>query len=199
MRSVPFTSDIAHVGAVREMGAEAGLTPTISYWMMGENLENFSDRAAGSGFMLGIKWMVPWASEVGVAATLSMGSIQELAGTSGIWSRASVRREWGRYRMGATLHAERIFAFGRDDVDVTILAGASYRIAGPLRLGLESVAQDLEEISEAEAEQGMRLVAGPSLALELADRSLWIGAGPGFGLSSSSPSTLGRVSIVYGF
>ena len=92
------------------MGAEAGLAQTLSFWMMGSNLEDFSDRAAGSGFMLGIKWLVPWAAELGVAATVSMGTIRELAGTSGIWSRVSVRRESGRYRMGATLHAERIFA-----------------------------------------------------------------------------------------
>ena len=63
---------------------------------------------------------------------------------------------------------------------MTVLAGASYRIAGPLRLGLESVAQDLEEISVAEAEQGCawsRARAGArarrSVALDWGGARLW--------------------------
>ena len=51
----------------------------------------------------------------------------------------------GRLRLATNVHAERAFASGRDNVDVLLLAGASYRVLDEIRIGVEYVGQDLEE------------------------------------------------------
>jgi hypothetical protein len=79
------------------------------------------------------------------------------------------------------------------------MAGASYRVLGPLRAGVEYVAQDLEGAFGDDAEQGMRHFVSPNLAIELPARRLTISGGPAFGLSPGSPPSMGRVAIACGF
>jgi hypothetical protein len=90
-----------------------------------------------------------------------------------------------------------VFASGRDPVDVLVMAGASFAVTGPLRAGLEYVAQDLEEAVGDGAESGARQFLGPTVALELMARRLSIVAGPALGIGPQSPAYSGRVSLAY--
>jgi hypothetical protein len=92
-----------------------------------------------------------------------------------------------------------VFWPGRDPLDVMAELGASYRIVEAFRLGVEYVGQDLEESFSPGAEGGARHFLGPVASLQLIDERMSIVAGPAIGLSSTSPSFVGRVAVSYGF
>jgi hypothetical protein len=120
-------------------------------------------------------------------------------GDDGAWLRLSVVQEISRLRLAATVHGEHVFAGGRDPVDVMLQLGASYRITGPWRAGVEYVGQDLEETFADAAEGGARHFVGPTTSLQLLHDRLTIVAGPALGLSAYSPSFIGRLGMAYGF
>jgi hypothetical protein len=155
------------------------------------------DDALHTGMMAGAKWAFDIADAASVAA--SAGVMRELGGSYGTWARVSIGRDVGLARFGGTMHVEHVFSAGRDDLDLMISVGASYAVAGPLRLGVESLGQDLEEVSSNGVENGARWMAGPTLGLELLQRSLWIGAGPALGLTPASPRSINRFVLAYGF
>jgi hypothetical protein len=155
------------------------------------------DDAVRTGMTAGAKWVFDIGDAASVAA--SAGVLRELGGSYGTWMRLSIGGDLGSARFGATMHGERVFSVGRDDLDLKIVVGASYAVAGPLRLGVESLAQDVEEVSFNGAENGARWMAGPTLGLELLQRSLWIGLGPALGLTQTSPRSTSRFVIAYGF
>jgi hypothetical protein len=95
------------------------------------------------------------------------------------------------------VHGEHVFAAGRDTVDVLVMAGASYALAGPLRAGIEYVAQDIEETFADQAERGVSQFLGPQVALELLAKRLSVAAGPAIGLGSQSATYSGRLSLAY--
>jgi hypothetical protein len=128
---------------------------------------------------------------------VSGGYLRELNGGDGAWMRLSIAQDVQRLRLGATVHGEHVFAGGRDPVDVLVMAGVSYAIAGPVRAGIEYVAQDLEETLADQAEGGIRQFLGPQVALELLDRRLSIVGGPAAGLGPQSPAYTGRLSLAY--
>jgi hypothetical protein len=125
--------------------------------------------------------------------------LRELDGLSsnGTWIRFAITQDLQRLRLGATLHAEHVFAAGRDPIDVLVMAGASYAISGPLRAGIEYVAQDIEETFGSEAEAGVRQFLGPQMQLDLFDRRLSVAGGPAFGIGQQSPAFSGRLSVAY--
>lgn len=123
-----------------------------------------------------------------------------MGGGNGAWARATFAHDVGRFRLGTTLHGEHVFVAGRDGVDVMLMAGSSYELMGPLRVGVEYVAQDLEgAFDDDEFEQGARHFVGPTGALDLLEHRLSIVAGPAFGLTSLSPSLVGRISLAYAY
>jgi hypothetical protein len=128
---------------------------------------------------------------------VSGGYLRELNGGDGAWVRVSLAQDVGRLRVGATIHGEHVFASGRDPVDVLVMAGASFAVTGPLRAGVEYVAQDLEEAVGDGAEGGARQFLGPTVALEAMGRHLAIVAGPALGIGPQSPAYSGRMSIAY--
>ena len=131
--------------------------------------------------------------------TLVGTAFRELAGDLGGALDAVASVEWGRVRLGASEHVERVFAPGRDPVDLYTVAGASVRVSGPVRLGVEYVAEDVEELFDDEqAEGGLRHFVGADAALTLARRWL-LTFGPAFGLNAASPPFLGRAGLTYVF
>lgn len=114
--------------------------------------------------------------------------------------RLTATYDVGQLRIAGNAHAEKVFASGRDSIDLLAFGGASFRATRELRLGAEYVGQDLEDAFEQEeAEGGARHFAGPTAALELQNGRFWITAGPAFGLNSKSPPLQGRLSIVASF
>jgi hypothetical protein len=123
-----------------------------------------------------------------------------LAGEAdGAWASFAVAVDLERLRLGLTTLGEHVFAPGRDGVDIMAEAGASYRVVGCFRAGVEWVGQDLEETFGDEAEGGARHFIGPTAAVLLLRNRLTIVAGPSVGLSNRSPNLLGRLAIAYGF
>ncbi len=126
--------------------------------------------------------------------------LRELAGSVGVASRLSLTYDAGPLRMIGNAHAEKIFAEGRDSVDLLAFGGASVRATSQIRVGAEYVGQDLEDAFESEeAEGGARHFAGPVAAFHLVDGSFWVTAGPAFGLNQRSPKLIGRLSVAAAF
>ncbi len=120
-------------------------------------------------------------------------------GDSGAWAQVAFSQDISRVRLAATVHVEHVFADGRDPLDLMIQAGASCRIVGGFRLGVEYVGQDLEEVGTPGAEGGPRQFMGPTASLQLLHERLSLVAGPSFGMTARSPEVLGRAGAAFGF
>jgi hypothetical protein len=190
----PFGANVSRPGGIVEAGAEVGLFPRLSLAASGFG----GGDQMGFGALAGLRYE-PFAGLFSPSTHLvfSGGYLHELNGGDGAWARVGFAQDISRLRLGATVHGEHVFATGRDAVDVLVMAGASYNIVGPLRAGLEYVAQDLEETFDDEAEGGVRQFLGPQVALELLDKRLSIAAGPAMGLNADSPKFSGRFALAY--
>lgn len=196
----PFGADIAHPGSVVEMGGELGLTPWLSLAATGYTSTLAGEGNGTLGTLVGVR-LAPFASTWKTThLVFSGGFLRDLSRDNGAWGRVSIAQDIGRARIGTTVHGEHVFATGRDGVDVMVMAGASYNVVGPLRAGVEYVAQDIEgAVDRAEVEGGMRHFIGPTASVELIGKRLTLNGGPAFGLSKGSPPVLGRVAIGYAF
>lgn len=195
----PFAANTAAPGISSEVGGEIGLFPRVSLAASGV-LGESSTGAGAVGALAGMRVSVLPTSWMDTHAVVSGGYLRELGGASGAWARVSVSQDFGRLRIASTVHGERVFARGRDDVDMMLMAGANVRVADTLRLGAEYVAQDIEAaIDPEEAEGGMRHFIGPTTSLALVNERLTIGAGPAFGISPNAPRVLGRAAVSWSF
>ncbi len=197
----PFASNVAHPGGAYDVGAEVGLVHRLSLEVRGATSgigATGGERGPGVGMVAGLR--VAIVDRATTHVTASAGYLREIDGDSGAWVRLAVAEDWGDARLAFTAHGEHVVARGRDAVDVMLMAGASYRFVGPLRGGVEYVAQDLEgALDHEEAERGVRHFVGPNLSLELDRRRLTITAGPAIGLSYDSPRLLARAALAYSF
>jgi len=102
---------------------------------------------------------------------LGAGGMQDYSRTAVATGRLILGYAWPHTVAAANLRLEHPFGNGahedrRDPVDVIMTLGLSHVATGALRLGLESVAEDLEAlVASDEAEGGARVMLGPSLAL----------------------------------
>jgi hypothetical protein len=123
-------------------------------------------------------------------------------GDNGMWFQAAMSGDIGRLRLVGNVHGEHIFAEGRDPLDVMVDLGATYRLVGGFRAGVEWVGQDLEETFSPGAEGGARMFVGPIASLQLFHDRLTIVGGPAIGASQASgeaPQFIGRIAASYGF
>ncbi len=189
----PFGANVSRPGGILEAGAEVGLMPGLSLAASGFG----GGDQLGFGALAGVRFEPMHGVWKTTHLVVSGGYLRELNGGDGGWLRVSIAQDIQRLRLGVTAHGEHVFAAGRDPVDVLFMAGASYAVTGPVRAGVEYVAQDLEETFSDEAEGGMRQFLGPQVALELLDKRLSIAGGPAFGLGPQSPAYSGRFSLAY--
>jgi hypothetical protein len=194
----PFGANASRPGGVVEAGGEVGLLSGLSVAASGFA----GGDQVGFGALAGVRWE-PLRS-LGLApegtsthAIVSGGYLRELNGGDGAWLRVSIAQDIQRLRLGATVHGEHVFVAGRDPVDVLVMLGASYAVAGPVRAGVEYVAEDLEETLSDEAEGGVRQFLGPQVAVDLLSKRLSIAAGPCVGIGPQSPAYSGRFSLAY--
>jgi len=193
----PFASDLAHPGAVLEAGAEVGLARGLSLQAVGLNDSLGLIASPQSGMMTGLRF-APFG-EGPTRLVASGGYMNELGGAHGAWGRLSVARDVGRARFATSVYGEHVFSPTRDSLDVMVTAGVNYQVAGPVRLGAEYVAQDIEEAFDDGSEGGIRHFVGPTVGLDLLHHSLAITAGPAAGLSYGSPTALGRAAVAMSF
>jgi hypothetical protein len=214
-----FASNTATPGAVLLLGGELGLLSRLSVLALAQTGLGASQlsSSAGMGAVAGLRLQLLPSELHDVRLVLSAGYVREAwqgpwhdeatdtwhagpaNGADGGWGQLAIAGDLGRLRLGATAHVERIFAAGRDGLDVMVQAGASYLFAGPFRAGLEYVGQDLEETFSAAAEGGARHLVGPVASVHVWSDRLSVVSGPAVGLTSRSPDFVYRLQASYGF
>jgi hypothetical protein len=212
-----FAGNTAQPGELVSLGAEVGLLRRLSVFATGQMGLGGEAAAPSAGVVAGARFQLLPPSMQRTHLVASVGYLREAwaapvyndetaiwtparpHGDNGAWVQAAFSQDIQRVRLGATIHAEHVFSEGRDPLDVMIQAGASFRIAGEVRTGVEYVGQDLEEAAAPGAEGGARHFLGPTASVQLLENRLTIVAGPSMGLSGSSPAFLGRVAAAYCF
>jgi hypothetical protein len=214
-----FAGNTATPGGMVGVGGEVGLLPRLSLAAMGQvGLGGSDSTPTGSaGVVAGLRLQVLPSEWQNTHLVLSGGYLREAwqgpvyygdsrtwhggspNGDNGAWIQAAFSADVQRLRLVTTLHAEHVFTGGRDPVDLMVQAGASYRVVGDFRAGLEYVGQDVEETFSAAAEAGSRHFLGPIASLQLLNQRLTMVAGPAVGLTARSPDFLGRFALSYGF
>lgn len=195
--SRPLGGGIGGQGAAGEVGAELGVLGWMSLAATGL-LGNASGTSVGA--TAGLRFAPFRKLWRDTALVFSSGYVRELAGGNGLWVQATASHDFGPLRVGGTLHGEHIFQADRDGVDLMAMAGVTYRVLAPWRLGIEYVGQDLEGIvNPEEADNGFRQVLGPMTQVEVMDRRLSLVGGVAFGLTSASPAVTGRVGMAYAY
>jgi hypothetical protein len=212
-----FASNTAQPGGMVSLGGEVGLLPRVSIMALGQMGFGGMVSSPNAGVIAGVRVMLLPPSLQNLHLVASGGYLREAwqgpvfdddsgewlpgspHGDNGAWLQVAFSGDVQRLRLAGTVHGEHVFADGRDPVDIMVQLGASYRVVGPLRAGVEYVGQDLEETFDPGAESGARHFVGPIASLQLLEQRLTIVAGPSFGLSDLSPRVLGRVALAYAF
>jgi hypothetical protein len=219
-----FAANTAQPGVMAAVGGEVGLLPHLSIMALGQMGFGGEGPGPSAGAIAGVRFSVLPQSMTNTHLVLSGGYVREAwaapvhsdaggdadtgggtwlpaqpHGDDGAWVQAAFAQDIQRLRVGTTVHAEHVFSQGRDGVDMMVQVGASYRVVGPLRAGVEYVGQDLEEALNPEAEGGARHFIGPTASVQLLGDRLTMVAGPSIGLSQFSPAFVGRFGLAYGF
>ena len=194
----PLAMNVGVAGALYELRAHIGVGHGLSVEIAGAN-EGFWNDGAPSAFSTGLSASL--FANGGTRISAAIGALRETTGSMGAWATLALSEEVGRFRLLANVHGEHVVAPARDALDLMVTAGASYKIVGPLRAGMEYVAQDIEAAFDdtADAEGGMRHLIGPTLAIEIPESRFSIAGGPAFGLSAGTPSSMARAAIAYSF
>jgi hypothetical protein len=214
-----FASNTASPGAMLQIGGELGLLPRVSVIALAQVGLGASDLAPGTsvGGLAGVRVSLLPPEWRRLHLTVSGGYLREAwqgpayddaadtwypaspNGADGAWGQIALSGDIGPLRLAGTGHVEHVFAPHRDPYDIMVQLGASTRVYGPLRAGVEYVGQDLEETFSPEAEGGARHLVGPIASLQLLGNRLSIVSGPAVGLTSTSPTFVYRVAASYGF
>jgi hypothetical protein len=202
-----------------QIGAELGLVPRLSAMAVAQVGTGGSDGVPSPnlGALAGLRFQVFPSEWHSLHLALSGGYLREswqgpvfdddndtwkpgsASGDNGAWAQASFSADFQRVRVATTVHAEHVFSAGRDPLDIMVQAGASYRVVGDFRAGIEYVGQDLEESFSPGAEDGARHFIGPIASLQLFQKRFTLVAGPSVGLTAHSPDVLGRLGASYNF
>jgi hypothetical protein len=214
-----FAGNTATPGGMLQIGGEVGLIPRVSLMALAQVGLGASDVApnASVGGMAGVRVSLLPPEWRHLHLTLSGGYLREAwqgpayddgtdtwypaspGGADGGWGRVAISGDVGPVRLAGSGHVEHIFAAHRDPYDVMVQLGASYRVYGPFRAGVEYVGQDLEETFSPEAEGGARHLVGPIASVQLLSNRLSIVSGPAVGLTATSPTFVYRLAASYGF
>lgn len=173
---VPLFSRLNLVAQVGWLSAETSTDATVQ----GEVLADFAPAGAN------------------VILAAGVGAMQDYGRTTLAQGRLVAGYRWLRTLAVANVRFEHAFASSddsvedrRDALDVVSTIGVSRDLSTTVRVGVESVAEDLEGLVEAdEAEGGAKLMVGPSLAFGRRD-ARWSGqitGGPVVHLTRSSVS-----------
>ncbi len=213
-----FAGNTATPGGMVSLGGELGLLPRVSLMAAAQVGLGGSDEtpSPSAGAIAGLRFAIlPPTSRLHLV--LSGGYLREgwqgpvydddnntwhggsPHGDNGAWMQAAVSGDIHALRLAGTLHGEHVFSGGRDPLDVMVEAGASYRVVGDFRLGLEYVGQDLEESFTPGAEGGARHFLGPIASLQVLRDRLTMVVGPAVGITTHSPDFVGRFALSYAF
>ena len=133
------------------------------------------------------------------ATVMAAGMREGRGGDLGAFGRVALAYDTGSLRFAGNFHAEKVFAVGRDQLDIITTLGTSWQVLPFLRVGLEYVGQDLEDAFSDDLEGGARHVVGPDLALDLSGGRYQLTAGVGAGIGPRSPGLLVRAGFSTAF
>lgn len=145
------------------IGLEAGLTSHLTLSAFGILTYGVTENVMRSdSFYVGGEYRVRESGSLPVDAGVSFGFMQETAGIPVIQAGGILSKEFSRLNFTSNILFEKAFQERRDEIDMFITAGLSYKITEWLRTGIEYAGQDLEDLWEKEeAEGGARHIIGP--------------------------------------
>jgi hypothetical protein len=182
---------------VHSLGVDIGVLPRLSVFTDAYLEQPIAGSSITTGAVaVGGRLLVTRPSSTRLRVVVKSAFLRDFAGGLGGFVQAVGSYDLGRVRLAATAHVEKIFAPGRDAIDLVAVVGVSVRVAAPLRLGVEYIAQDLEELGGGGAEVGMRGFVGPDLALTLLKHRLLVAAGSAVE-TARHPAVVGRGTLTY--
>lgn len=194
----PVPGHLDQEGLVHAFSLEAGVASRLSIYGTAMIAQPIGHSDVGAvAVEAGARVLLTPPRDRRLRVMLQASLLREFGADLGAVGEVTASYDLGRVRLAAALHAEHIFAAGRDPLDVYAVAGASVRVARPLRLGLEYVGQDLEAAFDgAEAERGVRHYLGPDAALALLQHRVLITAGAAVQVARA-PGLLARAGLTY--
>ena len=193
---------LTHTGEDRPIGAgpllptfsaEVGLLSRLSLYAQGELAYNQPGQAADANFgvIAGAHILLtdPRSRDVRVALQAAAGS--DFSGQFNLQLNVAAAWDIAHLRLAGSLTGLHYFSDDSDALDVNGTLAVSYLLPLDFRLGVESIAQDMEELFQSGAEGGATVYVGPTVGWELAHR-FEIVVGPMFGCTTGSSSVLAR-------
>jgi hypothetical protein len=224
-----FDANTAQPGLTMSVGGELGLFPHVSFMALGQLEVAGETQHANGGAIAGLRFLLTPLAWKNLRIVGSAGYLREAwegpiftddnpmctsgtqgncwtagnpNGDNGMWFQGAISGDIGRFRLVGNFHAEHVFAAGRDPLDIMVDLGATYRIYGGFRAGVEWVGQDLEETFSPGAEGGPRMFGGPIASLQLFHDRLTIVGGPSLGVAEATgeaPNFIARINASMGF
>jgi hypothetical protein len=176
-------------------GATQGLAPFLHATIA----DLGSAGTATSHLAAGMAWQITRPGAPFRAAVTAAAIRESASGAMGVQLIGATSLDQGPLRLAANLRADKLFQANRDKLDTFLMAGASLKVAGPVRAGVEYVGQDLEGMVSADAEGGARHAVGPSSSADLDGGRYQLAVGAGFGLGAGSPASIVRGTFAFGF
>jgi hypothetical protein len=197
-------------GLENQLGIGAGLTQWLTVDAFGSLASSPGATRASYGATARFRVLDQTTNKV-ANLVLSGGALQEHDGVPVAQVSVAAGRDFGKTNLTLSSLFEKAFAKDRDQADAVVSLGTSYAFTQDVRAGLEAIGEDLEAFFEPEvAEGGARLVAGPSLIIEMLEKKLSLGFNAGAGVAYLPRPTLsgdpqrteayvGRARLVYTF
>lgn len=197
----PLPTTVAPTGAQHALTFNYGLTnriaPLASIRVLQPTNGGGSVQATGN---VGARFLITDPDSTRFRLAVATVVFREFEGDAGAYARVAASYDIGKLRLAANVHLEHVFADDRDAVDVLALAGVSYKVLDPLRVGVEYVGQDLEGMADdEEAEGGAHHYVGPSIAIDLMRDKLQLTAAVAAGLGEQAQPLVGRVAALMTF
>lgn len=196
-----FSSHDDGPGGKANATVQVGVTRMLALDVTGV-LGGFGNSVAG-GVMAGARFAPFDGAHHGFRLAIAAGYLLDLDAASGFYGRVTASLDVGRVRFAAMLHGEHVERQGGDPVDLFATFGTSVRLAPVFRLGVEYIAQDIEEaFAEADdAEGGVHQFVGLTGSFELLRHKLFIDLGPAlaFRPEIGQVAPVGRALVSYSF
>jgi hypothetical protein len=191
----PLGARFDRQGLVQSVGAEVAVAARLSLAANGFIASQANDGTASQvAVQAGARVLLTDPRARQVRLTLAAGALRDFRPDWGGYAELSGSTDLGALRFAATAHAEKMFGPSRDAIDLYGVLGASLRVLPGFRLGVEYVAQDIEEAFGTGDEGGPRQFVGPNASFNLDPR--WVlSGGPALGIGPSSPPLLARASL----
>lgn len=190
-------------GILQELGAQVGVTRAFALGAFGmvatTDIGGAPTEATGGAYMR-LTLTQPDEGSDGTTVGLMLSGLREFDNVFSMSLHAQLMYKLDRFRVGGNLQAERRFTSTADGIDLIVRVGANYAVLDELRLGVEYIGQDLEDlIEEEEAEGGAAHLFALSITSELDDKRLHLGFAPGIVVASGATGLGGRAMVSYIF